>query len=267
MRRVPRWALCGLGLWLLLAAGADLLPHHPLDVRPDGVMAPLASPSAAHWLGTDDVGRDVLARLAHGARASLLLGVGAACLAVLLGTGLGLVAARHRASGAAVAVLCDALAVLPPLVLIIAARGLLGGGAVALAVLLALRPAVDLARVVRAVLESALAAPHGEAARAVGVPPWRQLARHALPLALPHVATFAAATLGLAALGEAALGFLGLGLPAPTPSWGELLAQAHGHGLPWHLALPAGLAVTLSALCANRVADGLAGEAGVSPIR
>lgn len=260
-RRVPGWALVGLVLWLVAALAAGFAAHAPADVRPGGVFAPLAAPSATHWLGTDAVGRDVLSRLLHGARLALVLGGGAALIVALLGTALGVLATRLAAVRALLGLVGDAVGALPALVVVILARGLLGGGAGTLVGLIAAWPALALARVVHAVLVAELAMPYAEAARALGLGPWRLVWRHALPAARPHVLAFAASTLATAALVEAALGFLGLGLPPPVASWGELLAEAHQSGLPWHLALPAGAMVTAAALCALRISDALAGRA------
>lgn len=257
--RFPRWPFVILAAWLVLAVAASMLPGDPLSPRgAAGAIDVLAAPSAAHWLGTDDIGRDVFSRLAYGARTSLALGLGAAIVATLLGTLAGVVAARRPRTTLALGVACDLVAALPALVLVIALRGLVGGGALALVVVIALRPASDLARLVAATIDEALAAPYVDAARALGATPARLRFVHALPAAWPFVAVAFAETLATAALAEAALGFLGLGLAAPTPSWGELLAQAHRNGMALHLALPAGLAVTLVALAASRVADAFA---------
>jgi peptide/nickel transport system permease protein len=252
---MKRWPLLILGAWLLMALLAGLAMN-PLEPRTAGQLELLAGPSAAHWLGTDDIGRDVLARLVHGARAELVLAAGVWLAVAGAGTLLGALAAGRRRLGMMLALACDVVSALPPLILVIAARAWLGaGGWPTLIILLALRPAADLARVVVAVTTEALAMPYVEAARAAGASPLRLRLVHALPAAWPFVAVASAEVLAQVALAEAALGFLGLGLAPPTPTWGDLLAQAHRNGLAPHLALPAGLAVTLVALAANRLAD------------
>jgi peptide/nickel transport system permease protein len=131
---------------------------------------------------------------------------------------------------------------------VIATRGLLDTrGLFAVVVLIALPRGADTARLVRAGLRAALAAPFVEAARATGAGRLRVLIGHALPQAAPAIATAAALTAATAVLAEAALGFLGVGAPPPTPSWGELLAQASANDLRWWLAVPAGALVTLVA--------------------
>jgi ABC-type dipeptide/oligopeptide/nickel transport system permease subunit len=252
-------SLAALAAFALLAIFADLLPYRPDQVRSESGVEVLRPPSARHWLGTDDVGRDVATRLAHGARTSLLLAAGALALALLLGTALGAAAAAGpRLVDAAVSGACDLVAAVPALLLVVAAQGLLGRASTAsLLVLLALPQIVVVARVARAEIRRVFALPLAEAARAVGATRVRVVARHALPLAAPPLAVCAAATVAATVLGEAALTFLGFGVPAGAPSWGELLRQAHQNALAWWLAVPAGAAVTLVSLAAHTLADEL----------
>jgi peptide/nickel transport system permease protein len=254
---VKRGALAVLALVALVALAAPLLPHGPFAVRDaGGEIVPLAPPSRAHWLGTDDVGRDVAARLAYGARTSLALAAVALGLALAAGVAAGALATSRPLLRALVVGSCDVLGALPPLVLVIAAQGIIGRASfVGLAALIALPRAADFARVTRAECERALALPHAEAARALGASPSRLIVKHALPLAAPQLAVAAAATLATAVLAEAALGFLGLGVAPPTASWGELIVQAHRNQLAWWLALPAGIMVAAVALAASHLAD------------
>lgn len=237
--------------------------HDPDAVRTHGMISPLEPPSGRHWLGTDDRGRDVMARLIHGSRTTLVIAAGAALVALLLGLVLALLAVRARPDHAArprsrpgrmagnlvdasVVMLCDAVAAMPALLVVVAAQGLIGRASLSLAILLiALPRGADLARTTRGVLMAALAQPWCEAAFALGASRMRVLVRHALPQALPHIIVATAITAATAVLGEAALGFLGFGAPPPTASWGELLKQAHENGLRWHLMVPSGLAVAL----------------------
>jgi ABC-type dipeptide/oligopeptide/nickel transport system permease subunit len=222
------------------------IAHDPAAVRSAGAVAPLAAPSAAHWLGTDDRGRDVAARLVHGTRTSVAIAAAAAALATALAALLALVAVRAGgAVDAAVRATCDVVAAAPPILTVIAVQGLLGArGLVPVIVLVAVPRAADTARLVRARLRAVLAAPFADAARAAGAGPWRVVVRHGLPHAAPALATAAAITAATAVLAEAGLAFLGVGAPPPTPSWGELLAQAGSNDLRWWLAVPAGAAAT-----------------------
>ncbi len=232
------------------------IAHDPIEVRTGGALRPLAAPSAVHRLGTDDRGRDVAARLVHGTRASLGAAALAAAIALGLGLGLALVAVLGRgALRAAILAGADVVATAPSVLLVIAVGGLTGvRGTGAIAILVAIPRAADTARLLVAELEALLARPFAEAARALGATPARVLVRHALPSAWPLIATATALTAASAVLAEAALSFLGLGVPPPTPSWGELLAQASQHELMWWLSLPAGAAITLTAAALLRVA-------------
>lgn len=254
--------------------------HDPGAVRTAGVVAPVATPSARHWLGTDDRGRDVLARLIHGTRTTLLIAAGAALLALVAGVLLAVVAtlARGQEPGpattlagrpaampvaipgamidSAIVILCDAVAAMPALVIVVAAQGLIGRASVLLAVvLIALPRAADTARMARGMMIAALARPFCHAARALGASPLRVLVRHALPQARQQLAVATALTAATAVLAEAALSFLGFGAPPPTASWGELLKQAHENGLRWHLVVPAGLAVAITAAALGALAQ------------
>jgi peptide/nickel transport system permease protein len=232
------------------------IAHDPLEVRTAGALAPLAAPSAAHRLGTDDRGRDVAARLIHGARASLAIAALAAALALALSVSLALLAvARGGVVRTAILAVADVVATAPSVLLAIAIGGLTGQrGATAIALLVAAPSAADGARLLVAELDLILARPFATAARALGASPGRVLVRHALPQTWPTLATATALTAASAVLAEAALSFLGLGVAPPTPSWGELLAEASQHDLRWWLSVPAGLAITLTAAALLRLA-------------
>ncbi len=216
----------------------------PSDVRFDGEIEVLRSPSRKHVLGTDDRGRDVAARLVHGARATLAVAFFAALLATFLAVLLGLLACLQPWMDRVVLLACDALAAVPALLLVLLVRGLAGGGVIALVVLISLPRAASTARLVRERLRHALARPYCDAAAALGLSRGQILVRHALPAAFPQLRTAAGLTAATAVLSEVALSFLGLGLASGTPSWGELLRAAHENQMAWWLLVPAGLCTT-----------------------
>lgn len=261
-----------LALLILAAAGAGgaaaWLGHDPFT--PD-LFNRFAPPSAGHPLGTDDLGRDILLRLLHGARVSLAVGLAAALAATLLGTAAGLLAAwRGGWVDAALMRLADALLALPALPLLVilaaldpAAIGLPRGEATAdiirIAALLALFGWVGVARLVRAAALSVLARDHIRAARALGVPEARILRRHLLPQLAAPVAIATALAVGAAILAESTLSFLGLGIAPPAASWGNMLANAQELAFQAPLAaLWPGLAILLAVLGCTLVADGVA---------
>lgn len=250
---------------MVAAALADLAPYGETQVRTVQGVEVLRPPSATHWLGTDDRGRDVGTRLLFGARTSLIVVAGALVLALSLGVLFGTLAgSRGGAWNALVVAGCDTLGALPPLLLVVAAQGLLRRSSLAsMIVLIAVPRAVEIARLTRAELLFALSAPFCEAARAVGGSLLHVVWRHALPHALPQLGVAAALTVPYAVLAETALTFLGFGTPVPLASWGELLREAHQSHLAWWLALPAGLVVAFVALAANVLADELVAEGQV----
>lgn len=261
-------ALLGALAALALAAGAATawLGHDPF--APD-LLNRFAAPSRAHPLGTDELGRDVLLRLMHGARVSLAVGLAAALAATVIGTAAGLLAAwRGGWADALVMRLADFLLSLPALPLLVilaaldpAAIGLPRGEALAdmlrIAALLALFGWVGVARLVRGVALSVLARDFVRAARAMGVGEGRILRRHVLPQVMPAVAVATSLAVGGAVLAESTLSFLGLGIAPPAPSWGNMLANAQELAFQAPLAAVwPGLAILLAVLGCNLVADG-----------
>ncbi|MFD2232300.1 ABC transporter permease [Phaeospirillum tilakii] len=261
----------GLLALLLLAtlAGPALLP----DPAAIDLAHRLASPSAAHWLGTDELGRDLAARLAQGGRVSLLVAALTATLAALLGTLVGLLAGFRRGVVDAVLMrLTDAVMALPllPLLIVLAAidparLGLapgLTGSPVAtigwLAVIIALAGWTGVARLVRAATLSAAARDHVRAALALGAGPGRVMLRHVLPEVASPVVVATTLSIGQVILVESALSFLGLGIRPPLASWGAMLTGAMD--LVWTtplLALWPGLAIALTVLAATLLGEGL----------
>lgn len=261
-----------LGLLLLAALSAPLigaaLGHDPF--LPD-LFSRFEPPSARHPLGTDELGRDLLLRLLHGARVSLAVGLLAALAATVIGTFIGLMAAwRGGVWDAVLMRLADGLLALPglPLLVILAAldpaviglpRGEASADILRIAVLLAAFGWVGVARLVRATALSVLARDFVRAARAMGVSEGRVLLRHVLPELAAPIAIATALAVGGAVLAESVLSFLGLGIAPPAPSWGNMLANAQE--LVFQAPLAAiwpGLAILLTVLGCNLLADGVA---------
>lgn len=260
-----------LALLALAALGAPLvgwwLGH---DAFAPDLFNRFAPPSAEHPLGTDDLGRDVLLRLLHGARVSLTVGLAAALAATTIGTVVGLLAAwRGGWLDAVLMRLADGILALPalPLLVILAAldpaiiglpRGEAGADMVRIAGLLAAFGWVGVARLVRASALSLLARDFVRAARALGVSERRVLTRHVLPSLAAPIAIATALAVGGAVLAESVLSFLGLGIAPPAPSWGNMLANAQE--LVFQAPLAAfwpGLAIMLTVLACNLLADGI----------
>ena len=264
-------------LLIALAAFAALGPPLAAAFGIDGagvdLFGRLGPPSAEHPLGTDELGRDLLVRLAEGGRISLLIGIGGALLASLIGTAVGLLAGAggKRLDGALMR-LTDVVIALPllPLLIVLAALdwgklglGWLAGGEAAsvwrLVVIVALFGWTTVARLVRASALSLAARPFVTAARALGAKEGRILYRHVLPGVMGPVLVATALTVGQVILAESVLSFLGLGVQPPLASWGSLLTQAQErvYDAPRLAVLP-GLMIFLTVLACNLFADDLA---------
>jgi len=245
-------ALAGLGAGL----ASFLAPAGPLAADTTHVLLP---PGPGGPLGTDLLGRDVLARLLWGARWTLGMGLVALAVAVGLGLPTGLVAGTFGGWIESVLMrLVDALLAFPGLLLAMAVVALLGPGMGPVAVAVGLAAAPAYARVARSAALEVRAQPYVDAARAVGCSEWRIMVRHVLPNTAPPLVAFAATQLGWVLLNGAALNFLGLGAQPGTPEWGAMLAEGRGYlrDGSWASVFP-GLALTLTVLAANLVGDGL----------
>lgn len=215
------------------------IPYGPLAQRPGGRLEVLAPPSRAHLLGTDDRGRDVAARLVHGARVACLIGPLAVLVYVFIGTFVGAWCAASRLADTVLGRVIEASLCVPPLVLLLAVQGLSGRSTIAhVAFVIALAEWPHAARLVRAEALRVAALPHVVAARSIGASSPRVALLHVLPMALGPVVVLASFGLGQAVLYESALGLLGFGVQAPTASFGELLAQGLAHPRAWLIAPP-----------------------------
>jgi peptide/nickel transport system permease protein len=254
--------------WVETRAG-DTVLRAPVPFDPDAADLDrrLQAPGTRHLLGTDELGRDVLARTLHGARVSVAAGLLASVLALALGAGLG--ATAGWAGGAAdrgVLFLVNVVQSLPALVLVVAGASFLPPSFLVAAVLIALTGWTDTARIVRAEARRLREAPFVDAARAAGASAPRLVVVHVLPHALPPALALLPYALGAAVLTEAALSFLGLGAPPPEASWGRALAEARNL-LPgaWWCVLPPALGLFLLVLAARHLGDAAAARDVQSP--
>ncbi len=218
----------------------------------------LAPPSAAHWMGADNFGRDVYSRIAYGARISLAVGIGSTALGCLFGVSLGLVSG-YRSGWVDLLVqrLIDILQALPLLVLALVMAGALGPSLRNTIVAIAIPLIPYVARVIRANTLALRELPFIEAARATGMSDFRIAIRHVLPNTLAPLIVLATAQLGSAILTEAALSFLGLGIPEPYPSWGRMLSESAAEYVrtaPWLVIFP-GIAISLVVFGTNLLGD------------
>jgi len=243
----------------LAALCAPLLTPDPL-AQPDPVRLQDRPPSAAHFLGTDPYSRDVLSRTLHGARVSLVVGVGAALLAVTLGAAVGLTAglAGRRTDELLMRGVDVALA-LPRIVLLLAVFAVWDEApAAAVVVLIAATGWFQASRIVRAAVLSLREADFVSAARALGATKPAIVRRHLLPHVAAPVIVSASLDVGNIILLEAGLSYLGLGVRPPTPTWGNMIMDGKDvlFSAPW-VALAPGCALVLTVVAFNIAGDGL----------
>ena len=220
----------------------------------------LAPPSAAHWCGTDELGRDILSRLIYGARISMLVGSSVVVGALFLGLVIGSVAGYYggKVDRFVNVILMNAFLSFPGILIAISFVAFRGPGVFNLILALSLGGWVGYARLVRAQVLAAREREYVEAARALGASDWRIVTRHILPNIIQPVIVQAAIGMAGAVLAEATMSFLGLGVPPPTASWGSMLndGRAHLFDAP-HLVLLPAAAVMLAVLSFNFIGDAL----------
>jgi peptide/nickel transport system permease protein len=255
-RRIVLVAALTLALVVVVALLAG--PLSGLDPNETAVSQRLAGPSLAHWLGTDELGRDLFARIAFGGRYSLIIAALTALGAVVGGTLLGAVAGYFRSLDAPLMRVVDAMMSFPDILLAIALVGILGPSMlnVVLALVLVYTPRV--ARVVRASTLVLRELTFVEAARAVGASTTRILWRHVLPNLVSPITVQGTFIFAYAILAEAALSFLGVGVPPEIPTWGTMVAgsQQYAHQALWIVMFP-GLAIVVTALSLQLLGDGI----------
>jgi peptide/nickel transport system permease protein len=240
---------------------AAILGPSLIGMDPAGQDLPLRleGPSRIHWLGLDELGRDILVRLFTGARISLLVGIVVVGISASVGTILGSIAGYYGGiADEAVGRVSDILMAFPGLLLAIAIVAVLGPSLTNVVFALASIGWVGYARLVRGQVLKVRELEYVQAARALGASTTRILMRHVVPAALPALIVQATLGMGGAILAEASLSFLGLGVQPPTPSWGTMLNFGRAHLLDApHLTIFPGLAIAVLVLGFNFLGDGL----------
>ncbi len=251
------FGLCVVLAFVLLAVLAPLaVPYDPVATDWGAIRK---APSAAHWFGTDENGRDMLARVIFGARASLSAGVVSVAISIAVGLPLGLLAGFVGGwIDAVISRIADAMLACPFLILAIALAAFLGPNLTNAMIAIGISATPAFIRLTRGATLNAAVEDYVEAARAVGNPRWRIAVRHLLPNILPPIMVQATLAVAAAIIAEASLSFLGLGQQPPLPSWGSMLntAQRFLGQAPW-MALFPGAAIFLVVLAFNLLGDGL----------
>jgi peptide/nickel transport system permease protein len=244
-------------VFIALAVFAPLIvPYDPVATSWTLVRKP---PSALHWFGTDDLGRDIFSRVIFGARASLVAGAISVGIALSIGVPFGLLAGyRGGFVDALISRITDAMLACPFLILAIALAAFLGPSLRNAMIAIGISATPVFIRLTSGQTISVKVEDYVEAARAIGNPPWRIALFHILPNILPALLVQATLSIAAAIIAEAALSFLGLGQQPPAPSWGSMLnsAQRFLTNAPW-MALWPGFAIFLVVLSFNLIGDGL----------
>jgi len=243
--------------FVLLAVLAPLItPQDPLQTSFLTIRKP---PSAAHWLGTDDLGRDIFTRLAYGARASLMAGVISVAIALAVGVPFGLLAGYYGGLvDGAISRATEAMLAIPFLILAIALAAFLGPSLGNAMIAIGLSAMPLFIRLTRGQVLSVKTEDYVEGARSIGLPDRWIIIRYVLPNVLPPLIVQATLTIATAIIAEASLSFLGLGQQPPAPSWGSMLNTAKNFmsQAPWMSVFPGG-AIFLVVLGFNLLGDGL----------
>jgi peptide/nickel transport system permease protein len=254
-----RLVLAAAGLLGAIIVVALLAPWiTPYDPQKMDIINRLKPPGSAHWFGSDEFGRDVLARVMLGARLSLLVGFLVVVVATVLGSALGLVAGYVRRLDGALMRLTDALMAFPDILLAIAFMAALGTSLFNVVLALGIVYTPRVARVVRAATLVVRERQFVEAAIALGASTGRTILVHVLPNLISPIIVQATFIFAFAILTEAALSFLGVGVPPTTPTWGNMIAgaQQYFRQADWLILFP-GFAIVLTVLSLQMVGDGL----------
>ncbi|MDP9841768.1 ABC transporter permease [Streptosporangium lutulentum] len=237
--------------------------HTPL---PDRLLAPGAQTvsGGVAWLGTDALGRDILAQIVYGARTSLSIGLATVLVACLVGVGIGIVAGYARGwLDAVLARIIDVLQAFPAILLAIVIAGVFARSVLVVVLALSVTAWISFARVTRGVALSLRERAWVDAARVMGVPIWSIIVRHVLPFTLGPVVALATLEFALVVLAEAGLSFLGIGLPSTTVSWGQTIANGQQYlETAWWISTLPGIALSLLIINIGILGDQLTARYG-----
>lgn len=245
-------------LFLFCALFADLIsPFGSNEIAP---LDRMQAPGAAHWFGTDNLGRDLLSRCIYGAQLSVIIGLSAATLATVISALIGIVSGYFGGKvDLAIQRVVDAWMIFPELVVLIVVVSVVGTGMVPIIATISLTLGISGSRIVRSAVISVREHMYVHAAQSIGASSLRILWRHVLPNVLPPIIVLFTTRVGTAILVESGLSFLGLGVPPPAPTWGSMLSgsgRTYMFQGPW-LALAPGLCLTAMVYATNVFGDAL----------
>lgn len=260
--RKNKGALIGLALLVLIIAIALAAPYlfdYDTQVIANNIKERMQPPSAEHWFGTDDMGRDIFTRVCYGARYSLAVGVVAVLFALVFGVTWGAAAGYIGGQFENITMrVCDIFSSIPSVLMAIAVVSALGKSTFNLMIAVGITSTAPFIRVTRAAVLTIRGEEYIESARAIGVPEWQIVATHIMPNSVSQIIVQATLRVGSAIISAAQLSFLGLGVPAPAPEWGSMLAAGRSYIRDYnYMTLYPGLAIMVTVLSLNLIGDGL----------
>jgi len=255
-------AMLGLAIVVCLvvfALAADLIADYKTVVIRNNVADRLQGPSGAHWFGTDEFGRDIFARIIHGSRVSLIVGIVAVTIALTTGGALGAIAGFYGGKVDNIIMrIMDVFLAVPILLLSIMIVAVMGTNMLNLMIAIGLSSTPTFARIVRASVLSVKGQEFVEAARAIGARDWTIILSHILPNCLAPIIVQATLRVATAILSTASLSFIGLGIQPPAPEWGAMLASGRTYLRDaWHITFFPGMVIMITILALNLLGDGL----------
>ncbi len=260
--RRNKGAIIGLVLLVLIIVGALIAPlvyDYNTDVIGMNVRERMQWPSAKHICGTDELGRDIFARIVYGARYSLAVGVVAVMIALFVGVILGSAAGYIGGVFENIVMrVCDIFSSIPSVLMAIAVVSALGKSTLNLMIAVGIASTAPFVRVARAAVLVVRGEEYVEAARAIGQPDWKIVLIHIIPNCLSQIIVQATLRVGSAIISAAQLSFLGLGVPAPAPEWGSMLSAGRLYIRDYsYMTLFPGIAIMITVLSLNLLGDGL----------
>ena len=260
--RKNKGAIVGMILLVVIIIIALVSPYifnYETDVIANNVKERMQHPSSEHWFGTDDLGRDIFARVCYGARYSLAVGLVAVAVALVVGVTLG--AAAGYVGGVfenLIMRVCDIFSSIPSVLMAIAVVSALGKSTFNLMLAVGIASTAPFIRVARAAVLTVRGEEYVESARAIGSPEWKIVAFHILPNCVSQIIVQATLRVGSAIISAAQLSFLGLGVAAPAPEWGSMLSAGRAYIRDYsYMTLFPGIAIMLTVLSLNLIGDGL----------
>lgn len=248
-----------LSILIISAIASPYIFDYKKDVIGQNISQRLLPPSAEHWFGTDEYGRDLFARVIYGARYSLVIGVGSVFLGLIVGTILGSLAGFKGGSVDSVIMRgVDIFYSIPNIMTAVVIVSLLGSSTLNLMIALSFSCASSFSRIVRASVMTIRDQEYVESSYAMGLPTWKIILKHILPNCLSPIIVQSTLLIGTTIISASSLSFLGIGVPAPEPEWGALLSAGRGHiRNASYLSVIPGLAIMSTVLALNLLGDGL----------